>query len=593
MHRRKIGALGGLIAVVLTSALFASAQQNSRDAKPKPLFSKLVVVPARLAFGRTASRKEKFVIRNAGNAPLAIDSVSLSYSPAFVLTTSPQAGSTLAPRAAATTVVTFQPPADGPFAATITIVTDATRGKATQSVKLVGTGRRVVPTPTATPTATVTPTATSTPTPTSTQVPSPTATPTPFGPPPSISSLSPGSAVTGDAAFTLDITGQNFTPGSSINWNGMPLSTTYVSATEVTAQVPASDISTLGTSFVTVFSQGGLSSPSTFFVGSEGGPGYAYVAVNTPANDLAYDPVREVVYLSVPSAAPTAGNSISVLDLASATITNSALLGSEPDALAISDDNQYLYVGIDDEASVQRFTLPGLTPDITIPLGSNIFVGPYYALDLQVAPASPHTTAISLGILGVSPHAQGGIVIFDDATPRPTTTETGFGFGGGFFDSIQWGSDATAVYAADTETGGEDFYTLSVSSDGISLVNDYDGAFIGGENRIHFDPGTGLVYSDNGQIIDPSTGNTTGQFSGFGAMGAMAMVPDSSINAVFFARGGNLTSYDMTDLSMINGIGIPDIQGVPVRMIRWGNNGLALTTSQEGPVYLIGGSFVH
>jgi hypothetical protein len=51
MHRRKIGALGGLVAVILTSAFFALAQQNSPDAKPKQLFSKLVVAPARILFG--------------------------------------------------------------------------------------------------------------------------------------------------------------------------------------------------------------------------------------------------------------------------------------------------------------------------------------------------------------------------------------------------------------------------------------------------------------------------------------------------------------------------------------------------------------
>jgi len=54
---------------------------------------------------------------------------------------------------------------------------------------------------------------------------------------PAISSLSPASTLLGGAAFTLTVNGSNFVSGAAIKWNGVALTSTYVSATQITAQV--------------------------------------------------------------------------------------------------------------------------------------------------------------------------------------------------------------------------------------------------------------------------------------------------------------------------------------------------------------------
>jgi len=304
------------------------------------------------------------------------------------------------------------------------------------------------------------------------------------------------------------------------------------------------------------------------------------------------DPVNQVIYLSVPGAAPSNGNTISVIDLATGKISTSQFAGSEPDALAISDDSSYLYAGLDGAASVQRFTLPSLTTDISYPLGSNSFFGAYFPLDLQVAPGAPQTTAVSLGNMGVSPAAIGGIEIFDDSTPRPTIAK-GFGPGGGggvLYDSIQWGSDDTALYAANNEDTGFDFYTLSVALAGVTLEDDYPSDFSSFGARIHFDSGTALIYSDDGHVVNPSTGNPVGEYS---ATIDSVMVPDSTINRVFFvSSSGAIQSFNQNEFSLVGSITIPGVSSSPLRIIRFGNNGIAFNTS-EGPVYLIGGNFVH
>lgn len=86
-------------------------------------------------------------------------------------------------------------------------------------------------------------------------------------PAPAITSLSPNSALTGGAAFTLTINGTGFVNASSVWWNGSPRTTQFVSATQLTASIPASDIASAGTASVVVQNPapGGGSSPAATF----------------------------------------------------------------------------------------------------------------------------------------------------------------------------------------------------------------------------------------------------------------------------------------------------------------------------------------
>lgn len=77
-----------------------------------------------------------------------------------------------------------------------------------------------------------------------------------------ISSLSPNFVVVGSPAFTLVVDGSGFADGASVNWNGTALATTYVSATELTADVPASDVAAVASVSVTVTNPGASASNS-------------------------------------------------------------------------------------------------------------------------------------------------------------------------------------------------------------------------------------------------------------------------------------------------------------------------------------------
>jgi hypothetical protein len=90
---------------------------------------------------------------------------------------------------------------------------------------------------------------------------------------PTTTSLSPTSASAGGVAFTLTVNGTNFINGSTVRWNGANRATTFVSASQLTAAIPASDITTVGTAAVTVFTAapgGGTSNAQTFTISAGG-----------------------------------------------------------------------------------------------------------------------------------------------------------------------------------------------------------------------------------------------------------------------------------------------------------------------------------
>jgi len=94
-------------------------------------------------------------------------------------------------------------------------------------------------------------------------------TPPASNPAPSLASLSPASAVFGSAAVNVTVNGSNFATASTVNWNGAALTTTYVSAAQLTALIPASDLASAGTASVTVDNPmpgGGTSNAVTFTI---------------------------------------------------------------------------------------------------------------------------------------------------------------------------------------------------------------------------------------------------------------------------------------------------------------------------------------
>ncbi|HEV3419846.1 MAG TPA: IPT/TIG domain-containing protein [Candidatus Acidoferrum sp.] len=104
---------------------------------------------------------------------------------------------------------------------------------------------------------------------------------------PTITSISPDTAVAGGAAFMLTITGTNFVAASMVNFGGTAHAVTLVSATQLTATIPASAIVSDGTVAITVTNPapGGSSNAVNFTIANSQSPPPTGVTV-TPSGAM-------------------------------------------------------------------------------------------------------------------------------------------------------------------------------------------------------------------------------------------------------------------------------------------------------------------
>jgi VCBS repeat-containing protein len=85
-------------------------------------------------------------------------------------------------------------------------------------------------------------------------------------PVPAMAGLAPASVTAGAASFTLTVNGSGFIAASKVLWNGAARTTQFVSATQLTAAIPAADVATAGAAAVTVATPapgGGTSAAAT------------------------------------------------------------------------------------------------------------------------------------------------------------------------------------------------------------------------------------------------------------------------------------------------------------------------------------------
>ena len=84
---------------------------------------------------------------------------------------------------------------------------------------------------------------------------------------PIVSGTSPNASIAGSPGFIMTVNGSGFVAGSVVQFNGSNRTTTFVNSSQLTTQIPASDVSVAGNAAITVVNPapgGGTSAPQTF-----------------------------------------------------------------------------------------------------------------------------------------------------------------------------------------------------------------------------------------------------------------------------------------------------------------------------------------
>jgi hypothetical protein len=321
---------------------------------------------------------------------------------------------------------------------------------------------------------------------------------------------------------------------------------------------------------------------------------------------MVWSPVSQQIYLSIAGTASVNANTITPLNPTTLQMGGPVSAGSGADRLAVSSDGSWLYAGIDKDGTVQRFSLPSLAPDITIPLGTGSDSAPNSAYDIETDPVAPTTIAVSQDS---SVSQAGSVVIYDGATPRVSTVP---GVGGypEPLSSICWNATGTALYSSFGSSATLPLGVFSVSSNGVQVAGSSQA--VQDMGRIQCSALTGDVYGNYGQIFNPSTNDLSNRLpmnvvnGGTPAGQDTPLAVDDGLEMAWIlgetlnSPAGQLTlaAFDLRTNALLGSIVIPNVTGTPVKLIRWGKNGLAFLTQsasgsqQGGGVYIVSGTFV-
>lgn len=222
---------------------------------------------------------------------------------------------------------------------------------------------------------------------------------------------------------------------------------------------------------------------------------YTVTAVQLPANDVIYNPVSHEYLVSVASTAGVGlGNTITRLST-SGQILGSTYVGSEPGVLALSTDGSTGYVGMQGSSFVRKFD--GFTGAAGMQFSlPPMWMGPTRANDLEVMPGDNDTVAVAVRNTCCSPKEEGvSIYRNGDLVASMRSYETSV---------IEFGANASTIYAYDNGSSGFTFQTLTLDNTGLHLTSSRSGVMFGyGESFQYQD---GLVYSTRGVVADPTLG---------------------------------------------------------------------------------------
>jgi hypothetical protein len=400
---------------------------------------------------------------------------------------------------------------------------------------------------------------------------------------------------------SLAITGQNFTPDSVACWNCSSqqfnyLPTAYRSSTKLNVTIPGSLRVAAASLSISVFDASTNSSSRNslpFTVLAPPTSNSTTVSVlNLSGLDMGWDATHQMLYVSTAAFDPVYPNSIVAVNPTTSTISKSQFAGSEPAFLDVSAGEQYLYVGYDGETNETRLSLPGLDSPLRWTLTNATPGGAFFAGDLKAAPEDPDITAVALFDPDYIP-GSAGVVIFDGATRLPSALLPGFAGPGPIaedYNVLAWGnSDAVLASAQNDNLDLQPLYTIAVNSSGATFLNAYPN-FNAQDDEIHSDFGTGLIYSDDGNVADPVSGAIVGDLKASGLVAT-----DATLHRVFIlgqtsAQSGSdnytVESFDDKGFTAVSSLALSGIYGAPFSMVRWGSSGLALLTT-DGLLYIV------
>lgn len=289
---------------------------------------------------------------------------------------------------------------------------------------------------------------------------------------------------------------------------------------------------------------------------AQGVDGPVFREIPIPVNQLVYNAATQKLYATVPANAdPGNANRVLEIDPESGLTTRSVFLGNSPNAIAMSPDGSFAYVGLDGPAAVRRLQIASMTGGIQFGMGQADFSTTLYAEDIIILPDRPDSIAVSRRTFCCSPHSY-GTAIYDSGVLRSNTTEGG-GTGWMGCPSIAMLNPST-ILGLSNETTNYQLQVQHIDASGIGVVDVVSNVIPGFYERLTINGGWALATS--GRVVDPVTLALVGTFAAQGPV-----VPEALPGVVAFAdrNHSSIRLFDRNTFVPLETFGFPPALGTP------------------------------
>lgn len=308
-----------------------------------------------------------------------------------------------------------------------------------------------------------------------------------------------------------------------------------------------------------------------------------WTSLDIESNDIAYDKVSGKLFASVPSDAQRYADHVVVINPISAQVEAAIPVGTNPGALAVSDDGQFLYAGLGgNPGSIRQISIPTLSAgaEWTLSNGPGTATA-RYAHDIAVQPG--HSEVV---IVSTSTHPDildfAGAMALDRGVERPTAVPEH----PNRLYNIVFSEDPTLAYGFNFEWQRRQLVGLSIAPDGITMSEISPCTEDRYLEKLKY--ANGRLYAES-TAIDVQTCNVLGTYtSGYYATGTLAIEPVASRNRVAVAKNVVgflvLESYDLDSYAKLHDLFIDVsrpgyVAGSPTHIESFGTDGYAIRLS--------------
>lgn len=293
--------------------------------------------------------------------------------------------------------------------------------------------------------------------------------------------------------------------------------------------------------------------------------------IKIPSSDLVYATNTGQLYISVPASAGPLGNSLISVDPITGEFGMPILTGENPQKLALSGDNHFLYVSTRSNQNVRRIDL------LANMTGTEFSIDPAnrnMALeDMAVLADQPESLVVLRTIYGNN----ADVAVFDSGVVRTNTAPTQ---SDGYTEILELADELPCAFVQNHGVGG--LYRYKIDSTGVTLI-DSDANLNPVLVWTDLEWGDGLLYTSQGLVIDPFADAAIGQIP---AITTSSLVTyDKTAKRLYYLTPNGTTNIiraiDPVTWALLGTLNVTNGAGLPSNLIRWGKDGLAFRTSAD------------